>query len=237
MNYVRLGMPIQELAFLGRWKSSVVLSYAEDALQSEPANRNIANGSSAKSKKSLVAPESRSSPVIIRDSLKDVEGKNLGKDLVVTQLPKKLWVASTAYNSRERVWHEVEGASWDVPMESWSSVCGWPFSRNSSKVALQSQLTLSKEMQEVPEENSRRGHGGVGGKFNGKRLMNTGLAIEVPKNPTKRFLLGACSRRVGGLLFMPLVVVEEPRVLRDTRVANLKEWREGGMTYALPSFE
>ena len=37
MDDVRLGLPIQELALLGRWKSSVVLTYAEDALQSEPA--------------------------------------------------------------------------------------------------------------------------------------------------------------------------------------------------------
>ena len=46
MNYVRLGMPIQELAFLGRWKSSVVLSYAEDALQPEPANKSICTSKS-----------------------------------------------------------------------------------------------------------------------------------------------------------------------------------------------
>ena len=67
-----------------------------------------------------------------------------GKELVVTELPKRLWVSSTAYNSRERVWHEVEGASWDIPIETWTSVCGWPFSRNSSKVALQSQLSLTQ---------------------------------------------------------------------------------------------
>ena len=33
MFYVRRGLPIQELAFLGRWKSSVVLQYDEEALQ------------------------------------------------------------------------------------------------------------------------------------------------------------------------------------------------------------
>ena len=57
MNYVRLGMPIQELAFLGRWKSTVVLSYAEDALQSEPANRNLTNRGNSKGKKSEAAAE------------------------------------------------------------------------------------------------------------------------------------------------------------------------------------
>lgn len=33
MYYVRAGLPLQELAFLGRWKSNVVLSCAEEALQ------------------------------------------------------------------------------------------------------------------------------------------------------------------------------------------------------------
>ena len=36
MFYVRRGMAIQELAFLGRWRSSVVLNYAEEALQEKP---------------------------------------------------------------------------------------------------------------------------------------------------------------------------------------------------------
>ena len=141
MNYVRLGMPIQELAFLGRWKSSVVLSYAEDAIHSEPANRNISGDKAQREKKSKEKLDNPGDAKKVVDLPKE-ECKTVGKDLVVTQLPKKLWVASTAYNSRERVWHQVEGASWDTPIETWTSVCGWPFSRHSSKVALQSQLSL-----------------------------------------------------------------------------------------------
>ena len=77
------------------------------------------------------------------------EGKEGDKEseqckVVVTSLPKKLWVASTAYSSRERVWHQVEDAGWDVPIEAWTSICGWPFSRNSSKVILNSQLTVAQ---------------------------------------------------------------------------------------------
>ena len=144
MNYVRLGMPIQELAFLGRWKSTVVLTYAEDALQSEPANRNlVAGGLKNNKKKEKAADPSDNLPLVV-DTPKDTCEKKPGVELVVTQLPKRLWVASTAYHSRERVWHEVEGASWDVPIETWSSICGWPFSRHSSKVALQSQLTWNQ---------------------------------------------------------------------------------------------
>ena len=39
MEHIRQGLQIQELAFLGRWKSAVVLTYANDALQDMPANR------------------------------------------------------------------------------------------------------------------------------------------------------------------------------------------------------
>ena len=143
MSYVRLGMPTQELAFLGRWKSSVVLSYAEDALQSEPANKNISGSRQRKDKREMTLLDNKLEAQPLGDMPK-VQDKSVGKELVVTQLPKKLWVASTAYNSRERVWHQVEGASWDTPIEAWTSVCGWPFSRHSSKVALQSQLTLNQ---------------------------------------------------------------------------------------------
>ena len=38
MEYIRRGLQIQELAFLGRWKSAVVLTYTNDALQDVPTN-------------------------------------------------------------------------------------------------------------------------------------------------------------------------------------------------------
>ena len=142
MGYVRLGMPIQELAFLGRWRSSVVLTYAEDALQSEPANKNLRLVEPPKTKKQPKSREEdleRERPMgsgpPAGSATKNVEAEDPPNDrgkceVVVTELPKKLWVASTAYNSRERVWHQVEEAGWDVPIETWTSVCGWPFSRN-----------------------------------------------------------------------------------------------------------
>ena len=41
MMYVRAGLPLQEMAFLGRWKSNVVLTYAEEALEEVPASRRM----------------------------------------------------------------------------------------------------------------------------------------------------------------------------------------------------
>ena len=36
---MRRGMGIRDVAYLGRWKSSVVLTYAEEALETTPANK------------------------------------------------------------------------------------------------------------------------------------------------------------------------------------------------------
>ena len=44
MAYVRKGMEIKDLACLGRWKSSVVLSYAEEALETMPVNCRLQRG-------------------------------------------------------------------------------------------------------------------------------------------------------------------------------------------------
>ena len=156
MGYVRLGMPIQELAFLGRWKSSVVLTYAEDALESEPANKNLKREDDAKPRKQSKLQEVDLGDVTtmvpglptgssVKRTTEEKKTEEKGKcNVVVTELPKRLWVASTAYGSRERVWHQVEEAGWDVPIETWTSICGWPFSRNSSKVILNTQLTIAQ---------------------------------------------------------------------------------------------
>ena len=105
----------------------------------QPKNQGVRSGDSASMFPGLPA----GSPVKKATDEKATEEKEKC-NLVVTELPKRLWVASTAYGSRERVWHQVEEAGWDVPIETWTSVCGWPFSRNSSKVILNSQLTIAQ---------------------------------------------------------------------------------------------
>ena len=156
MGYVRLGMPIQELAFLGWWRSSVVLTYAEDALQSEPANKNLKLSENSKPKRQTKnqddnpqgnfagSPEPLAEAPLENNRIESEQDDKGKCKVVVTELRKKLWVASTAYNSRERVWHQVEDAGWDVPVENWTSVCSWPFSRNSAKVILNSQLNITQ---------------------------------------------------------------------------------------------
>ena len=87
MHYARLGVPIQELEFLGRWKSSVVLTYAEEALQSEPANKKLVEETQQARRKPPRPP-----PVDDAVKQKEMNTPNDkptdGKDLLVSKLPK-----------------------------------------------------------------------------------------------------------------------------------------------------
>ena len=124
MAYVRAGLPIQELAFLGRWKSSVVLRYAEDALQEVPAN--------LKCNMELQA----------RVPMPSATKKTTRKEkTLVTDEPENisLWVASNNYK-KNKSWHPVKIASWQLPLEDWSTCCGWYFARHSANVSFLTNL-------------------------------------------------------------------------------------------------
>ena len=129
MKYVRLGMPIQELAFLGRWKSAVVLTYAEEALQTHPANEGI----SEKTPRVRAAkPKAKSKSGMASE----------GNPQLVTRKPSTMWVAANGYRSRERVWHRVAAAGWNIPMHKWMTACGWNFTERSANVSLAHSLPL-----------------------------------------------------------------------------------------------
>lgn len=84
----------------------------------------MSNVKMPKTKKEELCTEKTHSADLTMDLPKELKEKNPGEELVVSQLPKKLWVASTAYNSRERVWHQVEGgklerADRDMDLHLW----------------------------------------------------------------------------------------------------------------------
>ena len=135
MFYVRQGLPIQELAFLGRWKSGVVLQYAEEALQEKPV---FIPGNEA--------PENRH-PVKLQVGMpeRNVEEDAMNKgiesmvngDLVDNGIarafdkPKDLWVVTKGRGGKDRPRHKVTKAAWTLPISSWSTACGWHFAAHS----------------------------------------------------------------------------------------------------------
>ena len=129
MAYVRRGMTIRDLAYLGRWKSSVVLVYAEEALESTPANR------------SLKAPETQR-PMVQKET-QDAGDRTPARQRaqaeeapcpLVRPKANSLWVRSTERGGNGPL-HLVENADWSIPMFQWTSACGWAFAKASTHVA------------------------------------------------------------------------------------------------------
>ena len=130
MAYVRLGMPIQELAFLGRWKSAVVLTYAEEALQTHPANCRLSEPSH---KVRAARPKAKAKTVTEQPT----------STLVKLEQKAVMWVAANGYKAKERVWHRVSAAGWNMPMNKWTTACGWCFTERSANVSLAYNLPFS----------------------------------------------------------------------------------------------
>ena len=124
MAYTRRGMTIQDLSYLGRWKSGVVLQYAEEALESVPANSNVATSSSHKKKPKV-------EPVLVPEKENLEVDVPQVKPLVSGPKHDYLWVRSAERGCTAV--HLVDNAAWERPMDSWSTACGWHFARKSSR--------------------------------------------------------------------------------------------------------
>eukprot|EP00435_Cladocopium_sp_Y103_P023223 s1108_g5.t1 len=159
MEHVRRGLQIQELAFLGRWRSAVVLSYANDALQEVPANRGGGNmtclaastggGVPWTPKPQPFTPFTPAPGTPAKVDSKVVHHAQDEEEVTsLTELVKprtqKLWVASADGRRGKKTWHQVTNAGWQIPMASWHTACGWNFTRNPEKVLLSASLLFNQ---------------------------------------------------------------------------------------------
>ena len=105
-------MPIQELAFLGRWKSSVVLRYAEEALQEKPVAIPARMEAHVVDKLMAVAttPPAPAPPTQTKDTEED-QTTALEKAFAK---PKDLWVVTKGRGWKSRPRHLVTKASWQL---------------------------------------------------------------------------------------------------------------------------
>ena len=161
MHYVRMGMAIQDLAYLGRWKSQAVLRYAEEALEDQPVNETFIQREEMKSmiqrnrkgtsrvikedeegdheeKEHLKTKESKKGPEGNPDVPETPPTEEPGEVAGTNPLVKKqsivLFVKSTGRNGN-RPLHKVAIANWKQPTSSWSTACGWKFAAKSSRFA------------------------------------------------------------------------------------------------------
>ena len=155
MEHVRRGLQLQELAFLGRWKSAVVLTYANDALQEVPANRNGRNETQMGSGTGTPMPwtpcRQPSTPMCLtpwvskkRTLPEQVEGEDETQQKSETPAKQSLWVSSCDSRKGKRVWHRVTNAGWQIPMAKWNTACGWNFTKNPEKVRLSMALQFNQ---------------------------------------------------------------------------------------------
>ena len=142
MYYVRAGLPIQELAFLGRWKSNVVLQYAEEALQEKavlvPGLHNPDGTHVEDQLKDLpvlhreldvAAP---ATPALTAMIPKPPQNEAIPGLLHSLQTPRDLWVVTKGRGWKNRPRHLVTKATWNLAMSCWTTACGWNFAVKSS---------------------------------------------------------------------------------------------------------
>lgn len=134
MFYMRQGLPIQELAFLGRWKSSVVLQYTGEALQEKAveilqptghSNVSIRTTNVSAETESFLPKENKSqaSPETINE-----------RDISHTfDKRKDLWVVTKGRGWKNRPKHRVTKAAWTLPIKSSTTACGGQFANHSSE--------------------------------------------------------------------------------------------------------
>eukprot|EP00435_Cladocopium_sp_Y103_P039845 s3229_g10.t1 len=146
MWYARRGMPIHEIGMLGRWKSSAVFRYIEEALQDIPLNSNVAgdravlqriNPGTPVPTTNLSDPSTCSSgarEVKSHEAQEVMEGIKPPKKPQKPAVPDQCWAVSVGRNGK--ISHRVRRASWNLSLASWDTWCGWHFAEKNVKVTL-----------------------------------------------------------------------------------------------------
>ena len=127
MRYTRLGMSVYEVATLGRWKSSAVFRYVEEALEEVPMNERT---KTQETEVQVVEPKKTS-------KRKDKRAENKDSSDATMKMPKapeEFWAVSR-YRSKA-VGHRVRQASWNLELDRWATWCGWKFAERNVKVTL-----------------------------------------------------------------------------------------------------
>ena len=136
LYYVREGVAVSDVTYLGRWRSDLVFQYAEEAMENRAVNL-VTSPPAAGSKESLglasttpssTAPASAALPPPTDSTLKPEPGT--GSPLrspgdLLKRSPK--WVKA---HGRSRVLHLVEDLTQQTSA-AWRTRCGWTFARTS----------------------------------------------------------------------------------------------------------
>ena len=136
MMYTRMGLDIQTVGFLGRWKSSAVFRYVEEAMKEMPLNRQVKVGTWAKTSISPTSeagiPEGTNTGPA--EKVDEPMGEKDGHEPRNGEDEAPLWAVS---RTRDRsIIHKVKEASWNIQLNEWKTMCGWHFAKHNVKVEL-----------------------------------------------------------------------------------------------------
>ena len=130
MFYTRERWSLADLMFLGRWKSSAVFRYMEEAMAELPVNEAFRKEQPNQREVPLNPAGGENQNLVVKGP--EIKAQNASK--------KPLWAISIS--SRDKVAHGVGRASWGLAISEWTTTCGWDFAKNNSRV----ELTRFKEL-------------------------------------------------------------------------------------------
>eukprot|EP00435_Cladocopium_sp_Y103_P045957 s46_g13.t1 len=141
MWYARRGLPIHEIGTLGRWRSSAVFRYIEEALQDIPLNANVNQGDLWDVRPIQLKEDRRDEgEPEVKFQEREAEPKEtreVGKARIKPVKPpgpEECWAVSTGRSGK--VSHRVRKASWNLNLAQWDTWCGWHFAERNVKVVL-----------------------------------------------------------------------------------------------------
>eukprot|EP00435_Cladocopium_sp_Y103_P026763 s1801_g6.t1 len=142
LQYIRSGWSVTQVAHLGRWKSSAILSYAEEALEQLPANLNVSSpvmdskGGATLEKRWVDEKELEAWKSQLRKEIEELKGnvnaKNDEREKVLEKwvnfyrdnpgtLPRKI----LSLPSKVIHWNLAKSAA--SPPLTWRTACGWSY--------------------------------------------------------------------------------------------------------------
>jgi len=147
MGYARRGMSLTSISFLGRWKSTAVFRYVEEALQFVPSNENKISFEDCTSKREDVYRELVSETKFMEDLGKEKDHPKKRKPEAQPKMEVKVvqemkvedaeeLFALAPSRSQGRIAHRVTKAAWGADLDTWATACGWRFARRCEKVTL-----------------------------------------------------------------------------------------------------
>ena len=156
MAHARAGMGVASISYLGRWRSTAVFRYVEEALQFLPSNSASNEGKTEKcqeedgttrgdcmsSEQFLMnqagAPSEPKEERIIEVKKKEVHNNTYVSEVKIDEADHVYAVAPRRGGGR--IAHSVSRAAWGVDLDSWSTACGWRFAKRFEKVQLMTNI-------------------------------------------------------------------------------------------------